>query len=114
MLHFKLETAHIMRLRDIIDGLQSEDESLCIVAKRPWTPDSEALLVQLTDDYLVPSEAAEQGYEYFLEVSVALDEVLDGFKTELSDDQRFSAVLYYAENDAFPEWLSALRAGQSR
>ena len=103
-----------MRLRDIIDNLESVDDSLCIVAKRPWKPDSEALLVQLTDDYRVPGETTEQGYEYFLEVSVALGEVLDGLNSALSSDQRFSAVLYYAENDAFPDWLCVFRDEQSR
>ena len=103
-----------MQLRDIIDNLESVDDSLCIVAKRPWKSDSEALLVQLTDDYRIPSETTELGYEYFLEVSVALDEVLDGLNSALSSDQRVAAVLYYAENDAFPEWLSAFRDEHGR
>jgi len=103
-----------MQLREIIDDLESVDDSQCIVAKRPWKPDSEARLVRLTDDYRIPSETTEQGYEYFLEVSVALNEVLDGLNSALSSDQRVSAVLYYAENDAFPEWLSTFRDEQSR
>ncbi|WP_128003686.1 DUF7716 domain-containing protein [Piscinibacter defluvii] len=97
------------RLRDIIAELESTDASLCIVAKRPWQPDSEALLVRLTEDYRVPRDTLAQGYEYFLEVSVALDEVLNDLGSVLSIEQRMRAVLYYAEHDAYPEWLSNLR-----
>jgi len=89
------------RLRDIISELESTDTSLCIVAKRPWQPDSEALLVRLTENYRVPGDTLAQGYECFLEVSVDLGSVL-------SSGQRMSAILYYAEHDAYPEWLGRL------
>ena len=98
-----------MQLRQIIDGIPRESDSLCIVAKRPWRADSDGKLVQLTHDYRVPNEVLAQGYEYFLEVSVALDEVLNDLDNMLSPDQRFDAVLYYAEHDAYPEWLYAVR-----
>jgi hypothetical protein len=98
-----------MRLRDLIRDLESADDSLCMVAKRPWTSESEALLVRLTDDWRVPQEVLAQGHEYFLEVSVALDEVLDGIGDKLSNEQRVAALIFYAENDAFPEWLCSFR-----
>jgi hypothetical protein len=96
-----------MRLRDVIGNLESADDSLCIVAKRAWTPESEALLVQLTEDCRVPNDVLAQGYVYFLEVSLVLHEVLDGSKDHLTDEQRVEALIYYAENDAYPEWLCA-------
>lgn len=97
-----------MRLRDLIGNLESADDSLCIVARRPWTSESEALLVRLTDDWRVPPEVLVTGLEYFLEVSVALDEVLDGIGDKLSGEQRVAALIHYAENDAPPEWLCSL------
>ena len=100
-----------MKLADIVTGLETADDSLCIVATRPWTGDSEAKLVRFTDDFRVPEEARSAGYEYFLEVSVARDEVLSG-PVALSDDQKIAAVIYYAENDACPEWLNALGSQQ--
>lgn len=96
-----------MKLAAIVTGLESADDSLCIFAKRPWTGDSEAKLVRFTEDFRVPEEVRSAGYEYFLEVTVARDEVLSG-PVALSDDQEVSAVIYFAENDAFPEWLNAL------
>jgi hypothetical protein len=98
-----------MHLREIIDRITPEVDQMCIVAKRPWKPDSEAQLVRLTQDFKIQGEVLDQGYEYFLEVSVALDEVLDGLNDVLTSEQRFNAVLYYAENDAYPDWLCAIR-----
>jgi hypothetical protein len=98
-----------MTLREIIERIASDSDSLCIVAKKPWGPESEAQLVRLTDDFRVPGEAVEQGLEYFLEVSVVLDEVINGLEELLTSEQRFNAVLYYAENDAYPDWLCDLR-----
>lgn len=98
-----------MRLREIIERIDRGSDALCIVAKQPWGPESEAQLIRLTEDFKIPSELLQQEYEYFLEVSVALDEVLDGLEDILSPEQRFKAVLFYAENDAYPDWLCAIR-----
>jgi hypothetical protein len=100
-----------MKLADIVVGLDTSDDSLCIVAKRPWTGDSEAKLGCFTNDFRVPEEARSAGYEYFLEVSTARDEVLSG-PVPLSDEQKVEAVIYYAENDAFPDWLNTLGSKQ--
>lgn len=99
-----------MNLREVVELINRESDAMCIVAKRPWGPESAAALVRLTDEYRVPDETLKQGYEYFLEVSVALDDVLEGVEDVLSTSQRFEAVLFYAENDAYPSWLCAVRA----
>ena len=97
-----------MHLQEIIDRIEEEDDDLCIVAKRPWHKDSDALLVRLTEDYRIPADAQNQGYEYFLEVHVALEEVLKGLLDKLTLEQRLEAVLFYAENDAYPEWFYSI------
>lgn len=98
-----------MKLSEIIAKLEELCDEQCIVAKRPWSSDSDAELVRLTEDSRIPASALSAGYEYFLEVSVALDEVLDGVGDRLSPGQRVGAVIFYAENDAYPEWLYAVR-----
>ncbi len=100
-----------MKLADIVAGLETSDDSLCIVAKRPWTEHSEAKLVCFAEDFRIPEEARSAGYEYFLEVSTARDEVLSG-PVAPSTEQRLAAVIYYAENDAFPERLITLGSSQ--
>ncbi len=97
-----------MKLREIIDAVASTSDDLCIVARRPWSAESDARLVQLDEDYGVPAHALADGYEYFLELSVILEEVLFPATSVLSPDQKFDLVLYYAENDAYPEWVFPL------
>jgi hypothetical protein len=101
-----------MELRQIIAALEKDhDEQLCIVAKRPWTAQTEAQLVQLTEEFGVPPSILAAGYEYFLEVKTALEEVICTVGT-LSPEQRVGALLYYAENDAYPEWFNELARRQ--
>lgn len=100
-----------MNLAEIVRSLESVDDSLCIVAKRPWTSDSEAMLVAFTEDFRISKDILSGGYEYFLEVSIAREEVLSG-PLSLSHEQQLAAVIYYAENDAYPEWLNALASKQ--
>lgn len=97
-----------MSLADIIANLEAADDSLCIVARRPWTPDAEAKLIALTADYRVPDDVLADRYEYFLEVSVAREDVI-GNLLDLSADQWVSACIFYAENDAYPDWLNERR-----
>ena len=99
-----------MYLRNIIASIDDSSRHLCIVAKQPWSGSSEAKLVELTANFGVPSADLEQGYEYFLEVSVALEEVIGGPGVLLTNEQRLEAVLYYAQNDAFPAWLNQLQS----
>ena len=99
-----------MYLRNLIASINDSSRHLCIVAKQPWAGSAEAKLVELTSAFGVPSKDLEEGYEYFLEVSVAFEEVINGPGVALTDEQRFEAVLYYAQNDAFPEWLCQLRS----
>jgi hypothetical protein len=102
-------------LSDAILDVHSAADDLCIVAKRPWTPDAECELVSLTDDYRVPEMVKARGYEYFLEVSVAKEELLKHAQDLLTSDQRVAVVIYYAEFDATPEWFNDIcRAHLSR
>lgn len=96
-----------MNLGLIIASL-SADDTRTIVAKRPWTANSEARLVSLTDEFHVPSDVLSEGFEYFLEVDIAVNEVLGELANRLSPAQRIAAVVYYAENDAYPDWLNAM------
>ena len=94
-----------MKLHEAISRLSALPEATFICARRPWGPASEARLVPFPDDLRIPDEIKAAGFEYFLEVSTALD-VLEGFLTHKpTPEQVTSFVIYYAENDAFPEDL---------
>lgn len=93
-----------MTLIEVIAKLHELPEETFICARRPWRHDADAMLVPFTDDLRIPQEVKAQGYEYFLEVSTAR-EILEGFiQSKPSLIQIADFVIYYAENDAFPEW----------
>jgi hypothetical protein len=94
-----------VKLGDIIRELDGLSDDLCIVARRPWGRDADAMLVRLTEEYRVPSHVTAAGYEYFLEVSLIREEVLGSWGSRMTGNQRFDVVLHYAEHDAWPDWF---------
>jgi hypothetical protein len=98
----------MVKLSEIVGALPSASDGLCIVAKRPWMPDSEYALIELTADGGVPERIRSSGYEYFLEVDIARDEVLKHAPISTTSEQRVAALIHYAEFDATPEWFNDL------
>jgi hypothetical protein len=88
-----------MKLSEATRHADAVRDELCIVAKRPWTSDSAAELIQLTEDFQVPKEVAEEGYECFLEVDIIHRELMAVFPKTLTSDHVVNAVIYYAEFD---------------
>jgi hypothetical protein len=56
----------------------------------------------------VPEGIRGEGFEYFLEVSVAMDvlEVLKG--KPVSNQDKTKLLLHYAEDDVYPDWVHRL------
>ena len=95
-----------MNLQDALDQIGQLSDDDVIFARKPWTPESEAAIGVFDAVFRVPSEIAERGLEYFLEASVA-NEALNDFtfrdRKPTPNEQR-ALLIYYAENDAYPEW----------
>lgn len=97
-----------MELAEIVDQLSALPSETYIFARRPWGRASEAVLVPFPPDLRIPAEVKESGFEYFLEVSTA-NEILEPFLIAgPTSTQVFDFVLYYAENDAYPDWANEL------
>lgn len=94
-----------MNLEQLVDGLPELSQDDCILARKPWTPASEAAAAPLGEDFHVPSHLATNGLEYFLEVHVAKEvlKVLGG-RTARKEEQ-LRLLIFYAENDAYPDWV---------
>ena len=61
--------------------------------------------MQLDSTAPIPAEMKGLGMEYFLEVVVA-KEVCEAFGDRRPTDSEIARLLmFYAENDAFPDWL---------
>jgi hypothetical protein len=98
-------------LRDVVNWLETAEESevsmKTICLRTPWTADAEARVVELDEESRLPPDALSDGLKYFLETEVAL-EVLDGMRNRraISTEDACHLLLYYAENDAYPEWAN--------
>lgn len=97
-----------MKLSEVINQLSTLPTETYICVRRPWSHDSEAVLVPFPPDLRIPTQVHESGFEYFLEVETAI-EILERFlAVSPTPSQVFDFVLYYAENDAFPDWANEL------
>lgn len=94
-----------MNLHDVLDQINELDDDKVICARRPWTFEAEAVVGRLDGNLRVPNALARDGFEYFLEVSVA-QEVLEVFGSRNPTEAEIrDLLLYYAENDAYPGWV---------
>jgi len=92
-------------LAEVVDSLEAFNEDSCIFARKPWRTDAPAIVALLTDDFRIPAEMTDGGFEYFLEIHVA-KEVLKLFENRQPTPQECrDLILYYAENDAYPDWV---------
>jgi hypothetical protein len=98
-------------LRDVVRWLEGAEESevsmKTIYLHLPWTADAEARVVELDEESRIPPDALSDGLRYFLETEVAL-EVLNGLRNRriTTTEDACNLLLYYAENDAYPEWAN--------
>jgi hypothetical protein len=94
-------------LWDLVMKLSWIEDDPTIYASEPWDRNAKALLVS-TDGEGCAAEPIPPGFVYFLETSIC-KEILEGIaRHKLSSERRFEVILYYAQNDAFPEWLNRL------
>jgi hypothetical protein len=88
----------VLKLRDVVERIESFDDELTIYAAPTWSPDSTVVVTKEPESGGVPSEAASEGLQYFLEISIA-KEVLDGLQG-LHLDARTKRLIQYAITDA--------------
>ena len=94
-----------MTLTEAITKIDSAGDETVIFSRRPWSPTAESTIGPLDDDLTVPASLREAGFEYFLEATVA-KEVCEVFECHPPTlDEKVRLLLYYAENDAYPEWV---------
>lgn len=94
-----------MKLQEAIDQIAELGDEEVIFARRPWTLDSDAHIGVFDENFRVPEVLTKQGLGYFLEISIAKEvlEVLENKKPTL--EQTRELVIFYAENDAHPQWV---------
>jgi hypothetical protein len=94
-----------MTLDEAIQQLDKTDEDAILCARRPWMPSSDCVVVAPSEDLSVPKHIKDAGLAYFLEVHVA-HEVLNVFNdSPPTHEEKVRLLIYYAENDAYPDWV---------
>jgi len=94
-----------MTLADAIQEIGTAGDGAVIFARKPWSPFAEAMIASLDYDSGVPTSITDAGFEYFLEAPLITElwDVFEGSPPTL--DERVRLALYYAEYDAYPEWV---------
>jgi hypothetical protein len=95
----------VMTLEEVVAMIEGLDEEDVIFSEKPWSINGRAITGRLNSDYRVPTSISSNGLEYFLEASTAR-EVLEVFGDRTpSITEQCDLLIYYAENDAFPDWV---------
>ncbi len=94
----------VTKLSEALADVTGLADELVICARRPWTAESECVVVPEDENYALPQGVLDGGFERFLEATTAI-EVLEAMPTHLSSDERVRVFIYYAEQDAWPEWM---------
>ena len=96
-----------MNLLEVVETIDLLDLGDCLFARRPWSVSSDFIVHQLTEANEIPGDIAAAGVEYFLEVSVAIEVLALARERAMPPGDAARLLIYYAENDAFPDWAYA-------
>lgn len=96
-----------MKLDEVIeDMIRKNDVNNVVFAKKPWGFESEAIIGALDVNDRVPQPIKDAGYEYFLEGEI-INELRQAIASKgFGSLELIECVIYYAENDAYPEWVN--------
>ncbi|WP_426323387.1 hypothetical protein [Pseudoduganella sp. R-43] len=94
-----------MNLGEILENFEELGDDEVIFAEKPWNHSARAEIGHLDSECRVPESIRSIGLSYFLEVITA-KEALEVFGDKPPTvEERSALLLFYAENDAFPDWV---------
>ena len=92
-------------LREVVARLDRLGREQMLCCRQPWAEDARCVVVAPTADLTVPEAIRAAGYAYFLDVPTALEVLAVFSDREPTLDERVRLLLFYAEHDAYPEWV---------
>lgn len=97
-----------MMLSQAIETIIDADDSSVVFAEKPWQFDSNAIIDNLDGNYRVPQHIRDAGLEYFLESELIHELAEIKSEKNFSLEKLIELIIYYAEFDAYPDWLNEL------
>jgi hypothetical protein len=92
-----------MILLQVINDLASYDNEGIICATKPWTENSQAMIIVDPHARRLPAQAEKLGMDYFLDVFIArefLEDWIANLDTEPTLQQKCERIIKYAITDA--------------
>lgn len=94
-----------MNLEEAMLKVAEMPEGSALVAKPPLTWGSEAMFVDLTDDYRVPQTILDSGYQYLLGHDDLVNLIAFLKKKKIGIRTAAEFVIHYAITDSAPAWI---------
>jgi len=94
-----------MNIEEAVSNAAAIPEGSTLVAKPPLSWGSEAMFIQLTEDYQVPQPIQEAGFQYLLSRDDLLDLLVFLRKKKVSSRTAAEFVIHYAMTDSTPAWI---------
>ena len=95
-----------MNVEQAVSNAAAMPEDCVLVAKPPLSWGSEAMFIQLTEDYRVPEEVQGAGFQYLLGRDDLLDLLAFLKKKRVSDRTAAEFIIHYAVTDSPPAWIN--------
>lgn len=95
-----------MNVEEAVLKASQMPEGSVLVAKSPLAWGSEAMFVELTDEYAVPQSVKEAGYEYLLGRDDIENLLTFIKKKKVSSRTVAEFIIHYAMTDSAPSWIN--------
>ncbi|MGJ9419111.1 hypothetical protein ACHAC9_15305 [Massilia sp. CMS3.1] len=98
-----------MNLEEAVAKVREVSDDMLLVAKPPLTWGSEAKYIALTDDFCVPSQIANEGFEVVLDHEDLITQLSYLAEKKVSGKTAAEFVAHYAVHDDWPAWFRDLK-----
>lgn len=98
-----------MNLEEAVAKAREVPDDMVLVAKPPFTWGSEARYIALTDDFRVPSQIADEGFEVVLGHEDLITQLDYLTEKKVSEKTAAEFVAHYSVHDDWPAWFRDLK-----
>lgn len=98
-----------MNLQEAVAKAREQSDDMVLVAKPPFTWASEARYIELTDEFCVPSQIADEGFQVVLDHEDLITQLDYLAEKKISERTAAEFVAHYAVHDDWPKWFNDLK-----